>query len=56
MSKGVIEKLKDLYGHPDNVDLWAGGMAEKPFKGGRVGKTFRCVLLEQFKVLRDGDR
>lgn len=52
----AIDKLKDLYGHVDNIDLWAGGMAERGYKGGRVGRTFRCVLIKQFKALRNGDR
>ena len=52
----VVEKLKKAYGHPDNVDLWIGGMAENHLEGARVGPTFQCILVEQFKSLRDGDR
>ncbi|KAF2349212.1 VWFC domain, partial [Trinorchestia longiramus] len=52
----VREKLHELYGHPGNVDLWVGALLEDPVKGGRVGPLLACLLLEQFKRLRDGDR
>lgn len=52
----IRDKLKDLYGHPDNIDLWVGGILEDTFDDGKVGPTFRCLLVDQFKRLRDGDR
>jgi peroxidase len=52
----VREKLQKLYGHPDNIDLWVGGILEDQMPGARVGPLFRCILVEQFKKLRDGDR
>ena len=45
-----------MYGHPGNVDVWVGGLLETPVEGGKVGRTVRCFLVEQFKRLRDGDR
>ncbi|XP_048759909.2 peroxidasin homolog isoform X4 [Ostrea edulis] len=54
--RSVREKLQALYGHPDNIDLFVGGMAEKPLDGGKVGPTFLCIIVDQFKRARDGDR
>lgn len=52
----VREKLRKLYGHPGNVDLFVGGILEDQVDGARVGPLFRCLLIEQFRRLRDGDR
>ncbi|CAG9770577.1 unnamed protein product [Ceutorhynchus assimilis] len=52
----VRQKLADLYGHPENIDVWVGGVLEDPVEQGRVGPLFSCLLLEQFTRLRDGDR
>lgn len=53
----IREKLARLYGHPDNVDLWVGGILEDvASEDAKVGPTFRCLLVEQFRRLRDGDR
>ncbi|GAB6025721.1 hypothetical protein CHUAL_011705 [Chamberlinius hualienensis] len=50
------DKLETHYGHPDNVDLWVGGICEDVVPGAKVGPTFLCLLVDQFKRLRDGDR
>ncbi|XP_065572680.1 peroxidasin-like isoform X2 [Artemia franciscana] len=55
-SQSLRNKLQQLYGHPGNIDIWVGGMAEDPIEGAKVGPTFRCLLVDQFKRLRDGDR
>lgn len=52
----VLKKLQQLYGHPGNIDIWVGGILEDPVEQGRVGPLFRCLLIEQFRRLRDGDR
>src|SRR5699024_3476700 len=49
-------KLEQLYGHPDNVDLWVGAIMEEVASDAKVGPTFRCLLADQFRKLRDGDR
>ncbi|XP_037077777.1 LOW QUALITY PROTEIN: peroxidasin homolog [Pollicipes pollicipes] len=50
------DELRQLYGHPDNVDLWIGGMLEEHAPGAKMGPTFVCLLADQFRRLRDGDR
>lgn len=52
----VRRKLKELYGHPGNIDVWVGGILEDQLPGAKVGPLFKCLLLEQFKRMRDGDR
>lgn len=55
-SESVREKLKMLYGHPGNIDIFVGGILEDQVEGARIGPLFHCILIEQFRRLRDGDR
>jgi len=55
LSKNYVNKIMQLYGHPENIELFVGGFLENPGNG-LVGKTFRKIWLEGFKALRDGDR
>ncbi|XP_078592324.1 eosinophil peroxidase-like [Branchiostoma floridae x Branchiostoma japonicum] len=52
----VRGKLADVYGDVNNIDLWPAALLEDHEDGARVGPTFRCMMAEQFKALRDGDR
>ncbi|VDM81115.1 unnamed protein product [Strongylus vulgaris] len=52
----VRAKLRSLYGHPANIDLWVGGVAEKRLPDALMGPTFACIIGDQFRRLRDGDR
>lgn len=54
--KAVRDKLKELYGSVHNIDVWVGGVLEDQVEGGKIGPLFRCLLIEQFRRLRDGDR
>jgi len=45
-----------VYDSIDDVDLWAGGLAEAHVNGGLVGETFSAILVDQFIRSRDGDR
>ncbi|VDK78047.1 unnamed protein product [Litomosoides sigmodontis] len=56
MPHEIINKLKHLYGHPGNIDLFVGGVAEKRYDDALVGPTFSCIIGEQFRRIRDGDR
>ena len=51
----LAAKLETLYGDPDKVDAWIGGLAEDPKAEGMLGETFAHILIEQFDRLRDGD-
>lgn len=55
-SARVRQKLRELYGHPGNIDVWLGGILEDQLPNAKVGPLFKCLLLEQFKRTRDGDR
>jgi hypothetical protein len=50
------QKLRDLYGDVNNIDLWVGGLAEDHVPNAMVGETIQAVLTDQFTKLRDGDR
>ncbi|XP_032435336.1 eosinophil peroxidase-like isoform X3 [Xiphophorus hellerii] len=52
----LAQKLLDLYGTPDNIDPWLGGVAEPFVSGGRVGPLFACLISTQFQNIREGDR
>uniref|UniRef100_A0A4W6GA16 Eosinophil peroxidase n=1 Tax=Lates calcarifer TaxID=8187 RepID=A0A4W6GA16_LATCA len=52
----LAKKLLDLYGTPDNIDVWLGGVAEPFVRGGRVGPLFACLIATQFEKIRQGDR
>lgn len=52
-----IDNLKSQYQSVNDVDLFVGGMLEPAdSEGGALGKTFQCILADQFKRLREGDR
>jgi len=50
------QRLKDVYGTVDNIDLWIGGLAEDHVDGSNMGETFQTIISDQFMRLRDGDR
>ena len=52
----VIDKLEALYGDVNNIDLFTGMVLEPHVEGGTVGPLFACLIAEQFRRLRDGDR
>ena len=52
----IRDKLRELYKHPSNVDLWVGGLLEELVPGSLLGPTFACIIAEQFRRTRAGDR
>ncbi|XP_043818443.1 lactoperoxidase [Dromiciops gliroides] len=55
-NENLAKKFMDLYGTPENIDLWIGAIAEPLVPGGRVGPLLACLLGKQFRKIRDGDR
>jgi hypothetical protein len=56
LSDAFIAQLKQAYPEGfQHMDLWIGGLAEKPTKG-QLGSTFGYIFLEQLDRLQDGDR
>ena len=45
-----------LYSHPDDIDVFVGGVTETPRDGALVGPLFECLLGYQFRELKLGDR
>lgn len=52
----TISKLSTLYEQVSDIDLFVGGMSEKIVPGTLLGPTFQCIIGEQFKRWRNGDR
>lgn len=50
------EELSLRFRFAGNVDVWVGGILEDQVPGGKVGPLFQCLLIDQFKSLRNGDR
>lgn len=49
------EKLEQLYGDVDNIDLFVGGLAEDTLPQGIMGELFATIIADQFTRVRDGD-
>lgn len=52
----VREVLRELYGDVRNIDIWPGGILESPIEGSKLGPLFMCIIVDQMKSVRDGDR
>lgn len=56
MQPGSQDPLSRVYKHVDDIDLFIGGAHEEPLEGALVGPTFACIVGEQARRLKKGDR
>lgn len=57
--RGILRNadiVSSVYRDVDDIDLFTGGLLEKPVKGGIVGPTLGCIIAQQFRHLRFCDR
>ena len=52
----MVARLRQYYRHVDDVDLFVGGILERPLPGALMGPTFTCIIGDQFARARKGDR
>ncbi|KAG4080101.1 hypothetical protein HA402_008172 [Bradysia odoriphaga] len=52
----IAGKLARVYSHPDDIDLWIGGLMERSSTDALVGPTFAEIIADQFSRFRKGDR
>lgn len=48
--------MKNVYAHPRDIDLFVGGVSEKPLPKAVLGPTFASMFALQFVNLRRADR
>jgi peroxidase len=52
----LVPRLQRLYHRIEEVDVFIGAIIEKPQTGSLLGPTFQCIVGDQFRRLRLGDR
>ena len=48
--------MQQLYGAIENMDLYIGGLLERKDGDAMLGATFKCLVGDQFRRIRLGDR
>lgn len=56
VSSENAQNLRRAYRDVDDIDLFPGGILEKPHKDALVGPTFKCIIGDQMARLKRGDR
>ncbi|CAL1280045.1 unnamed protein product [Larinioides sclopetarius] len=54
--RGLRQLFQGIYEDVRDIDLFSGGLAERPNQGAVVGPTFTCIIGIQFYHLKYGDR
>ena len=50
MTTDQISQLSSVYSNVEDIDLYIGGLMERPVPGGRLGPTFSCIIADQVKL------
>lgn len=56
ISRELVDTLRRVYDHVDDIDLFPGCMSERPLPGGVLGPTMACIVGHQFRRVRSCDR
>lgn len=51
----LIMKIYKISRSPRDVDIYTGGLAEMPVKGGIIGPLLTCLIGDQFVRMKKGD-